>query len=276
MLVNQSPETRSAAVPAWLPEPLSRWQARAALRAARTPLLAFGAHLALALVVASLVMLLAPPRDSTTAAPPMDGLADIVIRPLANWDGVWYTGIAEHGYQYRQAQAAFWPLYPLLIRAGHTLTGLSYATVGVLVSNGAFLAALVLFHRLARLEWGRRVADRAVWLLALAPMAFFFSTAYTESLFLLLTVGAFYAARTDRWQWAGACGFLAALTRNVGGLLLLPLAIMLIQRYGWSPRRWWSRALPLAMIPVAPLFFFAHLDRVWGDPLLTIHAQRYW
>src|ERR687896_413384 len=59
--------------------------------------------------------------------------------------------------------------------------------------------------------------------------AVFFGAPYSESLFLLLAVGAFYAARTGRWAWAGAAAAGAAATRSAGVLLLLPLAML-----------WWS------------------------------------
>jgi hypothetical protein len=61
------------------------------------------------------------------------------------------------------------------------------------------------------------------------PAALFFGAPYSESLFLLLAVGAFYAARTGRWAWAGAAAAGAAATRSAGVLLLLPLAML-----------WWS------------------------------------
>ena len=58
------------------------------------------------------------------------------------------------------------------------------------------------------------------------PAALFFGAPYSESLFLLLAVGAFYAARTDRWAWAGACAVGAAATRSAGLLLLVPLLML--------------------------------------------------
>ena len=47
------------------------------------------------------------------------------------------------------------------------------------------------------------VARGAVLATAFLPMSFFLSAVYSESLFLALSVGAVYAARTDRWAWAG-------------------------------------------------------------------------
>ena len=72
------------------------------------------------------------------------------------------------------------------------------------VSLAAFLAALFLLHRLTELELGRRLARPTLLLLAVFPAAVYFGAPYSESLFLLLAVGAFYAARSGSWAWAGA------------------------------------------------------------------------
>lgn len=207
---------------------------------------------------------------------PMDGFAHYVLQPLRNWDGFWYTLIAERGYEIHPATAAFWPLYPMLLRYGQELTGWSIPIFGIVVANAAFLIALIVLQRLIRLDYGPDVARRALWLLALFPTAYYFSAAYTESLFLLLTVAAVYFARKDRWGSAAIAGALAALTRNTGVLILLPLGLLLVQQHGWDPRRWWRIGIQLAIVGLAPLLFLWHLDSVWGDPLLTIHVQEEW
>ena len=58
------------------------------------------------------------------------------------------------------------------------------------------------------------IAERAVLLLLLFPTSFFLTAFYTEGLFLLLTVGAFLAARRGRWAVAGA---LATLSISLTG-----------------------------------------------------------
>ena len=67
------------------------------------------------------------------------------------------------------------------------------------VALAAFLGALTLLHRLVSLELGRPLARPVLLLLAVFPAALYFGAPYAESLFLLLAVGAFYAARTGRW-----------------------------------------------------------------------------
>ena len=133
-------------------------------------------------------------------------LAEPLLAPLARWDSVWYLRIADSGYGESAPRAAFFPLYPLLIRSLGTLLGGSEAAllvVAYLVSLIAFVAALALLYKLVVLERGRQVAPATLLLLAVFPAAVFFGAPYSESLFLLLAVGAFYAARTGRWAWAG-------------------------------------------------------------------------
>jgi len=162
-------------------------------------------------------------------------VADPLFAPLARWDSVWYLRIADSGYGDSEPRAAFFPLYPLLIHAGGTLGGGSKAALLIAsyaIALAALLAALVLLHKLVSLELGRRYAGPALLLLAVFPAALYFGAPYSESLFLLLAVGAFYAARTERWAWAGACAAGASATRSAGVLLLLPLAVL----YLYGPR----------------------------------------
>jgi Gpi18-like mannosyltransferase len=248
----------------------------------RPVLPAFLVHLLLVVVATAVAVTFFQQRTPIAALDflpsPIDGLGSYVIQPLANWDGVWYSLIGEYGYWYdpapHPAVTAFWPLYPLLLRVGHLLTGIGIPLLGVLFSNVTFLAALALLHRLVRHDYSGAAADRAVWLTALFPTAFYFSAVYTESLFLFLALGAFYAARMGRWGWAAAAGALAALTRNTGVLLLLPLGLLLVQQYGWHPRLWWRQAIPLLAIPLALLAYLGYIGLLWGNPLLPFEMQR--
>ena len=120
-------------------------------------------------------------------------LADPLLSPLARWDAVWYLRIADSGYGGSHARAAFFPLYPLLVRGLATPFGGSEAALlaaGYLVALAAFLGALVLLHRLVSLELGRPLARPTLLLLAVFPAAVFFGAPYAESLFLALAVGA--------------------------------------------------------------------------------------
>src|SRR3954447_23868372 len=173
----------------------------------------------------------------------LGGAGDVLLAPLARWDAVWYLEIADGGYGGEPHRAAVFPLYPLLVRSLGELGGGSPAALLIasyLVALAAFLEALVLLYRLVALELGRPLARPTLVLLALFPGALFFGAPYSESVFLLASVGAFYAARTGNWAWAGVAAAAAAATRSAGLLLLLPLAfIYLAERRRLRPDAAW-------------------------------------
>ncbi len=217
-------------------------------------------------------------------------LAEPLLAPLARWDSVWYLRIADSGYGESAPRAAFFPLYPLLIRSLGTLLGGSEAAllvVAYLVSLIAFVAALALLYKLVVLERGRQVAPATLLLLAVFPAAVFFGAPYSESLFLLLAVGAFYAARTGRWAWAGTCAMGASATRSAGLLLLIPLVMIWWSslderslRRGPSPRPRARRRLRdaawLGLAPLGVAAYAAWLGLVEGDALRFLDVQDAW
>jgi hypothetical protein len=80
-------------------------------------------------------------------------------------------------------------------------------------------------YRLTEREFDTAFARRAVLYLAVFPTAFFLFDTYSEALFLLSAVGAFYLARTRHWGWAGLVGILGTLTRSMGVVIVLALAV---------------------------------------------------
>src|ERR687891_729641 len=202
-------------------------------------------------------------------------LAEPVLAPLARWDAAWYLRIADSGYAGSDARAAFFPLYPLLVRALATPFGASPGALLVaayVVSLAAFLGALVLLHRLVSLELGRPLAQPALLLLSVFPAAVFLGSPYSESLFLLLAVGAFYAARTGRWAWAGAAVAGAAATRSAGVLLLLPLTML-----WWSARpRKLGNAAWLLLGPLGVGAYAAFLGLSEADAWRFLDVQDAW
>jgi hypothetical protein len=240
--------------------------------------------------------------DAAGLTTPYGGFGDLLVAPATRWDSVWYLTIAKDGYgdAHSHAQAAFYPLYPLLMRIVGWVVG-SPLLAGILISLVCFLGALVLLHRLVELELGTRDARGTVLLVAFFPTAFFFSAVYSESLFLLITVGAFLAARNGRWAVAGALGALAALTRNSGVLLRVPLArlfqygpradrvagtgvrppvtasgarratSLLRPRFPLTPQVLW-----LALVPLGLALYLAWSAIALDDAFAPYHAQALW
>jgi hypothetical protein len=232
-------------------------------------------------------------------------LGDLLAAPVARWDSAWYLVISHYGYRpdlgrFTAARTAFFPLYPLGTRAISSL-GAPLVLAGVLLSLGAFALALYGIHRLAALELGSPDAARmAVYLTAFAPMAFFLSAVYSESLYLALSVGLFWSARNGRWGLVGVLGALAAATRSTGLLLLAPaLAIYLYgprldrppDRAPAAPARGGALAavhrlrpryrlrpdaLWLCLIPAAIVLFALWLALAGGDGLAPFRSQQIW
>lgn len=183
----------------------------------------------------------------------------------------WYIEIAHLGYARRpftaekQTNWAFFPLFPLLLRLASTLTG-EYVFTGMALSGIFFFSALVLLHKTV-LEFGLSDADadRAVFYLAAFPVSYFFSLGMTESLFLMLVVGSFYAAKREMWWAAALLGALAAATRVTGVLLLPALAVLYWQTYRTFRVR--RNFLTLLLIPTGLLAFIEFLYRITGNPL---------
>lgn len=224
----------------------------------------------------------APDFDPGGLTSPFGALGDDLVAPMARWDSVWFLTIAQDGYDDDVARPAFFPLYPLLMRAAGAPLG-SELLGGIVVSWLAFLVALVVLHRLAELELGDAYAARlAVLACALFPMAFFPTAVYSEGLFLALSVGAVYAARTGAWAWAGALGALAAGTRSAGIVLVVPLALLALDARrargatGWRPDRDDLPALWVLLVPLGLLAFCGWFAATGGDARAPFDAQEVW
>jgi hypothetical protein len=215
-------------------------------------------------------------------------IGDTLISPATRWDSAWYLSIARTGYVL-PSQTVFFPLYPGLIALGEVLVGHGLgAVVGIVMSCICALGALYLLHRLVALEFDGQIARNAVWIFAWLPTAMVLSAVYSESLFLLLAVGCFYAARRGKWALACLAGGLAAATRNGGVLLLVPLLILYLygprpdrepdrEAVGLWPRYWPRRdVLWIALVPLGLLAYMAFLQLQIGYPLDPFTHQLHW
>jgi Mannosyltransferase (PIG-V) len=179
---------------------------------------------------------LLPPVARSTPVPGWPAIGESagwhnVYTAWEQWDALWFLRIATSGYSANDASGAFFPLYPLAVRALSVFFGGNARIAAHLVSNAACLAALALLYLLTRTEVSEGAARRSVVYLAVFPTAFFLLAPYSESLFLFLVLLSFWGARRRRWWIAGLAGALAALTRAVGGLLVLALAVEAILQF---------------------------------------------
>lgn len=198
-----------------------------------------------------------------------------LLNPWAHWDGVWFLRIAVDGYADPHS-AAFFPLYPVTVRGVGWLAGGGFELGGIILSLVVFAACCALLFALVNADFGPRVALLSVAYLALFPTSFFFQAVYSEGLFLLLTLACFLFARGGNWWLAGLAGFLAALTRSAGVLLVVPMVVYYFERSDRGPARTAVRILAVILVPAGLAAWTAYLWRSKGDPLAFAHVQRDW
>lgn len=224
------------------------------------------------------------------------GILHLLFDPWQRWDGQWFLRIAQAGYFPNDGSAAFLPAYPSVVRFTTPVFGGDHLVAACVVSWLCFGAALWILERLLRVDHDAELATSTLVLLVTFPTAMFFHAAYTESLFLLLSVVALGAARRGSWFVSGFAALGATLTRWTGfGLvpaLLVEAWLQAAAREQGRPvtlRELFSheglRALPRMRIGAAisslipglalPIVMLV-LDRAIGEPWGFTRAQRLW
>jgi hypothetical protein len=214
----------------------------------------------------------------------------------ATFDANWYANIATEGYS-RSADINaeqnyhFFPLYPLIMRVVGTALGLGtiaggYNLAGVIVGHLLFLAALVALYRLTLRVFDRpKIASATVWVAAFAPWSFAYSMAYTESLFLLLSVLAVlfaYEARSDmnvvKISASALVIALAALTRPQGLLLAVP--VVALMAFDGRQRSLLNRLMLAAAVAAPALLavcaFVLYIGLRTGNLLALLEVNKNW
>src|SRR3989344_4457862 len=207
---------------------------------------------------------------------------------FGNFDGVHYLRIAQNGYDAQFSQA-FFPLFPLLIRLLNLFpknlalnteiyVDPSFFFTGIVLPNIIFLLGLILFYKLIRVDFSTKIAFGSLILLLSFPTSFYFGAVYTESLFLLLVLGAFYFIRKGNFLAAGVLSALASATR-VLGLLLLPVVLVeFFLKIKKGEINLKSSQLAKAMIgiliaPFGTLLYMMYLRLNFDSPLYFLSSQ---
>ena len=192
----------------------------------------------------------------------------------ANFDGEHYLSLSIIGY--KGLEQAFFPVYPLLMSfiakpfVYDFSSALLYATLaGLLISHFSLLLALILLYDLLKIDYSKKIVFLTLLLILIFPTSFFLGAVYSEAIFLLLSVAAFYSARKGRWFLAGIFGGVASATR-IFGILLLPAFILeareqrvQIKNYFW-----------IFLIPCGLLGYMLYQWLTVGDPLAFYHLQK--
>jgi hypothetical protein len=196
------------------------------------------------------------------AQPVQGGIANLLCR----FDCEWYVRVATEGpgaLSRTEAYAtgyAFFPLYPSTVAIVSQLTGLPPLTAGFVLSNVFFVAALTYIYYYVRdLGWRHRTGMLAVTLLCFAPPTIVFSSAFSESMFMLLLAAAVFHIRRGEFGRSAVAAALLSATRPNGVAFVVFALIYVARHYGLRAfLRPWQRPEVFLPIVFAPLGIFAY------------------
>jgi Gpi18-like mannosyltransferase len=193
---------------------------------------------------------------------------------FAQWDGEHYIGIAETGYRFQNDgqgyNVAFFPLFPLLIRAGMAI-GLSPEAAGTLINNLAFFGALVVLYLWMLERHDRTLAKWSVAALAWNPFSLFGSMVYTEGLFLLSSTAALRAFDKRQYGWASLWGIITTAIRPPG-IALVPTFLLA----AWREKRGMAAYLTAIGTTLGLLLYMLYCWHQFDEPLAFFWAQQGW
>ena len=207
---------------------------------------------------------------------PVETLKQLWLR----WDTRHYIGIAENGYAAagdERLRLVFFPLYPAMMRVFSVFTGGDVFYGGLLVSLLCSMGAAALVYDLGTMHGGKRIGALCAAYFLLSPMSVFLNCAYTEALFICLTLGAVCLLRRGRPWLAALCGAASALTRMPG---VIAAGLFIIAFFGEYPKRKWSAKAALScmaqvMIVFSGLFIYWGINyAVTGDAFTYLVYQR--
>jgi len=196
------------------------------------------------------------------------------------WDAHWYTLIAQHGYPHhivnegQGSRWAFFPAWPLTIRAAVEVTRLSYVQVTLILCFALGLTSAIALWLAVREVFGSVVADRAVLLYVFFPTAYVLSLGYSEGLFITTCGACLYALSRRYWITAALFAVLGGLSRNFG--VVLVACVVVAAGHAFVTDR---KIRPLVAVAIAPLGFVSWLLYSWwsvGTPFAFLQAERLW
>ena len=180
-----------------------------------------------------------------------------------------YLQIAGEGYVTEGENAinlVFYPLYPLLIRV-FSLGVFDLAGTGMVLSRLFLMGSGAALYELAKVDGDEKQAWYSVLLMAVYPFSMFTVGVYSESLFLFLTVLCMLLIRKDRMPLAGVVGFLAALSRVQGMLLIFPAVYCVVEgRLGKEKRKIRKSDVCLLLIPLGFCVYLLINAVLHGNP----------
>jgi hypothetical protein len=197
----------------------------------------------------------------------------LISEVLTSWDGQWYLRIVRGWYPDRipagvtyemsEARAAFFPVYPMAVRASDWLLPGDEVVAALVVNLALSIAAVYLVGLLARELYGEKVAYRAMLLMVAFPGSFALSFAYSEATLLVVAAGCLLCLQRRQWLAAGLLAALGTAVRPNGLALVAACAVAALIAVR-ATRAWRALVAPL-LAPIGFVVFQLYLRARTGE-----------
>jgi Gpi18-like mannosyltransferase len=191
---------------------------------------------------------------------------------LTHHDGGHYLLMAQFGYNIPTIGVkalAFLPLFPFLIFLTNNLIN-NYYLSAIFLNIIFSTLSIFLLYKIVKKEFDYKVAYLTVFLFLIFPTTFFILMPYTESLFILLSLAAFYLLEKNKIGWAAVLGILLSLTRLLGLVICIPIFLHIVENYKLTKKSLYL----LALVPLLGTLGYLGLNwMIGGYPLAFLTHQ---
>lgn len=198
------------------------------------------------------------------------GTPTLIEARLSTWDAAHFLLLADRGYSPHDQSSRVAPLWPIVIRIAKPVFGGHTLAAALVLANLLSLAALLLLFTMVAESHGPAVATGSLAFLLAFPGSLFLHLAYSESLFLLISVLAIGALRRGHYARAMIAAFLLPLVRLPGALVVVPFIAHALGEGRARRLAWFAPAAPL--MGLGSYFLFMRL--VLGDPLASVRLYQ--
>lgn len=209
------------------------------------------------------------------------------------WDNGWYKSIIMDGYdlcptKHPKGDAANWAFFPLdslIIRWVWKVLPVSLWDAAFLTNTFFLILAIVVATSyIMETRGNREIAVGFTVISAFGPYTLFYSSFYTESLYVFLTFCAYYCLKKHKYIAMGVAGALLSATRNTGVLFVFViLAVSVKESWDGNLKKFVADILQngklvlgTSLVPLGLFSYMAYLGNLMGDPLAFVHIQRAW
>lgn len=206
------------------------------------------------------------------------------------WDCGWYLGIAKAGYAHlpikslppgSQANWAFFPLFPEVVRLFHYTTGLG-VNISALIINNAVFPIMLAATGWYSLKFRSINPYVVIILISASPFSIYFRVEYSETLYGVLLIFILILVSMDVLWAAAICGaFFTASRPTAAPILALMGTCILARAYAGAGIRAAIRTIPkvasFGLIGAVGLVtYMLYLRHITGDALAFAHIQSGW